>query len=589
MRRPNRANKPPSSAASKERVLRPQAPEGKVNFPCHEDSLDEEQKHQLRKMQLYPADGVSRYCRKIPFRGSKGQLFEITGRHEFNLYEYSFVANNTLGEPTRWWIMWDYSTGFVRVHDFFNCCKPGKTEPGNALKPSINSNLAAICPNITGGQLHAQGYWFPYEAARAMATRFCWRIRFALTIVFGKDFPRDCLDPEKDKEEFGRYNIDAAIIVACTDRVRKLKQIEASRSQKQRESKASSTSNFTPSNSRYATPPEGTYTPPRSTYPTASPELAGSMTKDQTTHGGRYFDPVRDSSKSGPFDSSNNSNSNRRGQHLYPSLPSPGGWANALPSPTATSPLNQYHHFDQQFLQHPLPESSVRMDRGSSSRYQPSRQYQQYSYAIGQRIPTPAHGIGGEGGGGRGYGCSPHQQMWRSPAEASIPSTPYYTPRQPHKRLSMASSSANPGYLCDTPLYPPIMPPPAEQFQEYTQPFSPALAPELPQVIPQRRESTEACHHLDPAHLSKRRRISGHAHAHAHAQGPEGFEHEDDYRARMFVRPPPPPPPQQQQPAVLDPSVEAEGDVAQAAAGLMCLNQQDIELERENSRRRNST
>jgi len=100
MRRPNRANKPPGSAASKERVLKLQAPQGSVNFPCHEASLDEHQKQQLREMQLYPADGVDRYCRKIPFRGAKGQLFEITGRHEFNrksphscfLFPFSFPS-----------------------------------------------------------------------------------------------------------------------------------------------------------------------------------------------------------------------------------------------------------------------------------------------------------------------------------------------------------------------------------------------------------------------------------------------------------------------------------------------------------------
>lgn len=84
MRRNNRTNKPSSSTTSKERVLKLQAPEERVNFPCHEDSLNEEQKQQLKEMQLYPTDGVSRYCRKIPFKGAKAQLFEITGRHEFN-------------------------------------------------------------------------------------------------------------------------------------------------------------------------------------------------------------------------------------------------------------------------------------------------------------------------------------------------------------------------------------------------------------------------------------------------------------------------------------------------------------------------
>lgn len=76
--------------------------------------------------------------------------------------------------------MWDYYNGLVRVHDFFDCCKPGKvsiarymqlrgylslstdnnphqTEPGNAVKEKINPGLQSICHNITGGNLHAQG------------------------------------------------------------------------------------------------------------------------------------------------------------------------------------------------------------------------------------------------------------------------------------------------------------------------------------------------------------------------------------------------------------------------------------------------
>jgi len=408
------------------------------------------------------------------------------------------------------------------------------------------------------------GYWFPYEAARAMAARFCWRIRFALTIVFGKDFPGDCLDPEKDKDEFGRYNIDPAIIAACTERVRRLKQAEATRSQKQQDSKASAQANFAPPRSRYTTPPEGTHTPPCSAYPTASPELLGSMSREQA-HSGTYFDPVRDSSRPSPFGSNNHHR-----HHHHTTLPSLSDWANFTPpSPAGNSPLSQYRpfeqqHLQQQYLQQPPPEGAVCRQHLSYP----------YHYAAGHGAPTPTHSVGGDGG--LGYGSSPHRHVWRSsPTEAlmtpSVSATPYYTPRQSHQHPSANTGAADPAYAFDTPLYPPIMPP-ADPVPQYAQPFSPALAPELPQVIPQRRESTAP--HLDSGHPAKRRRVLDQA-----AEDPEAFKHEDDYRARMFTRP-----------TVPDPSVEvdAEGDIAEAAAGLMSLNQQDLELERENSRRRNS-
>jgi hypothetical protein len=40
--------------------------------------------------------------------------------------EYRFTAPNVKGEKKQWWVMWDYYNGLVRVHDFFDCCKPGK-------------------------------------------------------------------------------------------------------------------------------------------------------------------------------------------------------------------------------------------------------------------------------------------------------------------------------------------------------------------------------------------------------------------------------------------------------------------------------
>lgn len=81
----------------------------------------------------------------------------------------------------------------------------------------LNSNpgLRDISHNITGGSLAAQGYWMPFEAAKAMATTFCWDIRYALTPIFGLDFPDLCI--EEDDPCFGRMKIDPSIVQQCTD------------------------------------------------------------------------------------------------------------------------------------------------------------------------------------------------------------------------------------------------------------------------------------------------------------------------------------------------------------------------------------
>ena len=59
------------------------------------------------------------------------------------------------------------------------------------------------------------GYWIPYEAARAIAAKFCWEIRYVLTPVFGADFPDCCLLP--DDPCFLKLNVDKSIVHHCTD------------------------------------------------------------------------------------------------------------------------------------------------------------------------------------------------------------------------------------------------------------------------------------------------------------------------------------------------------------------------------------
>lgn len=51
----------------------------------------------------------------------------------------------------------------------------------------------------------------PYDAAKAVAATFCYRVRHALTPLFGLDFPDLCAHP-LDRMRFGRMIIDQAIV-----------------------------------------------------------------------------------------------------------------------------------------------------------------------------------------------------------------------------------------------------------------------------------------------------------------------------------------------------------------------------------------
>lgn len=68
------------------------------------------------------------------------------------------------------------------------------------------------------------GYWMPFEAAKAIAATFCWKIRYALTPVFGPDFPTMCIRPEC--ERFGNMIIDPAITQRCTEEATFYRQLE---------------------------------------------------------------------------------------------------------------------------------------------------------------------------------------------------------------------------------------------------------------------------------------------------------------------------------------------------------------------------
>jgi hypothetical protein len=59
------------------------------------------------------------------------------------------------------------------------------------------------------------GYWVPWQAAKELAATFCWDIRWALTPVFGNDFPQMCTPPHHPS--YGNFVISPAIVQFCTD------------------------------------------------------------------------------------------------------------------------------------------------------------------------------------------------------------------------------------------------------------------------------------------------------------------------------------------------------------------------------------
>ncbi|CAO2655868.1 Nn.00g046710.m01.CDS01 [Neocucurbitaria sp. VM-36] len=183
---------------------------GYVNFPPYESGDNQSLVLQHRKFQVYPLDEISKKgVRHIPYNSDKKDFLDKTGRDAFEMFQYTYKRP---GEDKEYVVVWDYNVGLVRMTPFFKSCKYSKTVPAKALRE--NPGLKDISYSITGGALVCQGYWFPYQAAKAIAATFCYDIRWALTPVFGNDFPSMCLRP-KDPN-FAKFVIDPAIVYYCT-------------------------------------------------------------------------------------------------------------------------------------------------------------------------------------------------------------------------------------------------------------------------------------------------------------------------------------------------------------------------------------
>ncbi|KAL8996080.1 MAG: hypothetical protein Q9169_004319 [Polycauliona sp. 2 TL-2023] len=180
-------------------------PQVEVNYsPC--DNPDEKVAAEQCKYRLFPMGQIADYAKHVPYRSEKKSFLTKTGREGFHVYQYEFRMPHDEKKHT---VMWDYNIGLVRITPFFKALEYPKViqDPSSAgahltiLKTAPakmlakNPGLREIVHNITGGSLAAQGYWMPFEAAKALVATFCYRIRYVLTPIFGLDFPAQCLPP----------------------------------------------------------------------------------------------------------------------------------------------------------------------------------------------------------------------------------------------------------------------------------------------------------------------------------------------------------------------------------------------------------
>ncbi|KAI0147598.1 hypothetical protein GGR57DRAFT_505497 [Xylariaceae sp. FL1272] len=204
----NRPSMPKHKMPKDAAVFTKSKPKGSINFQPFE-RLDETSLRLVRKFQVYPLGKIQEYSRHIPYNSGKKDFYEKTGRESFEVFQYVFKIP---GNDTEYAVMWDYNVGLVRMTPFFKCCKYPKTTPAKML--NSNPGLKEITHSITGGSIMAQGYWMPYQCAKAVCATFCWSIAGALIPIFGPDFPSLCIAPEAP--DYGRMIIESAIVIQST-------------------------------------------------------------------------------------------------------------------------------------------------------------------------------------------------------------------------------------------------------------------------------------------------------------------------------------------------------------------------------------
>ncbi|KAL0933202.1 APSES transcription factor Xbp1 [Colletotrichum truncatum] len=172
------------------------------------ENVDDLSRREILRFRVTPFGRIQESCAHIPYNSGKKDFFEKTGRESFEVFKYEFKVP---GEDIDFTVMWDYNVGLVRMTPFFKCCKYSKTVPAKML--SLNPGLKDITHSITGGAIAAQGYWMPYDCAKAVCATFCYTIAGALIPLFGPLFPSLCIPP--GSPDYQRMVIDRRIVEAA--------------------------------------------------------------------------------------------------------------------------------------------------------------------------------------------------------------------------------------------------------------------------------------------------------------------------------------------------------------------------------------
>ncbi|KAJ5743791.1 apses transcription factor Xbp1 [Penicillium manginii] len=191
-------------------VFKENDPQGEIRYPPCEDRPDPiADEH--RKLELYPwgrMQGLVNILERF-LTGARRSLSRRR-RAAVNL-RYIF----RYGDPgERWIMMWDYNIGLVRITHLFKALGYTKTTPAKVL--AQNPGLRDICHSITGGAIAAQGYWMPFEAARALAIRFCHPIRYALTPHIRPGLPKNVVIDRATKTAHYYRSLEAPTTTSST-------------------------------------------------------------------------------------------------------------------------------------------------------------------------------------------------------------------------------------------------------------------------------------------------------------------------------------------------------------------------------------
>lgn len=142
--------------------------------------------------------------------------------------QYTFVLPGTDSEFA---VLWDYKNGMVQITPFFKALNHVKvstvlstahhmnsyniqTAPSRAL--NSNEGLQDLAIHVNGGCIHAQGYWIPYACAKELCASFCYKIRWALTPLFGPDFADECTPEDSPRFKAHLFSVSSETIRYCT-------------------------------------------------------------------------------------------------------------------------------------------------------------------------------------------------------------------------------------------------------------------------------------------------------------------------------------------------------------------------------------